>query len=413
MNKPRIAQRARQTALMAMVAGTLPALAIGALPAEAATAEPAVKSLKRQIEARDAIIEDLLRRVQELERKTAGPATPSAPEDGPRAAPAAAVPEEAAPSPSAAAPMAPSEEQQAVEAAPTPTEAAPPPPPGQISVTEEEAERALERTLVAVGVLLLPLGQVEVEPAFTYTRRELDSVFAQPPAIDQKIRRNEFRPSISARAGLPFDSQLELALPYNVVQQDQALETGLLAQKTRTETGHSIGDLSVGVAKTVFREKGWRPDLIARFTWDTPTGEMTDKGVPLDGGFNEIIGQLTALKRQDPLAFFASTFYQKAFEKNHSEPGDEFGFSLGAFLATSPETSLFASLDQVFSDDDKVDGSVINDSGQVASVLNLGASSLLAPGVLLQFNVGIGLTEDAPDYTVGISLPIRFGLPGM
>jgi hypothetical protein len=182
-------------------------------------------------------------------------------------------------------------------------------------------------------------------------------------------------------------------------------------RESRTDTGDSIGDLSVGIAKTVFREKGWRPDLIARFTWEAPTGETQDNGVLLDSGINAVSGQLTALKRQDPLAFFASTFYQPAFEHNNIQPGDEVGFSLGAFLATSPETSLGVSLDQIFSDDDKVHGRVVNDSSQVQAVLNIGASSLLAPGILLQVNAGVGLTDESPDYVFTISLPIRFGLP--
>ncbi|HEX9206683.1 MAG TPA: hypothetical protein VF851_00475, partial [Steroidobacteraceae bacterium] len=69
------------------------------------------------------------------------------------------------------------------------------------------------------------------------------------------------------------------------------------------------------------------------------------------------------------------------------------------------------SLDQTFSDDDKVDGMVVDGSDRVSAVLNLGASSLLAPGVLLQVHAGVGLTEDAPDYTFSISLPVRFDLP--
>ena len=71
----------------------------------------------------------------------------------------------------------------------------------------------------------------------------------------------------------------------------------------------------------------------------------------LDAGFDEITGQLVALKRQDPLAFFVSAAYQKTFENNHGDPGDAFLFSGGAFLATSPETSLQLSLSQTFTDD--------------------------------------------------------------
>jgi hypothetical protein len=191
---------------MAIVASALPALVYGGtLPAEAATPNPSVKSLQRQLEQRDAVIEDLQRRVQELERRTSRPVKSATPEA------AQAAPTE---------PLVPGGQEKAAEPSPSPAEGAPAPAPGQVTVTEEEAERALERTLVAVGVLLLPFGQLEVEPAFSYTRQEFDSPFPGRP----KIRRNEFQPSISARAGLPLDAQLELNLPYNVVQQDQIVD---------------------------------------------------------------------------------------------------------------------------------------------------------------------------------------------
>jgi hypothetical protein len=31
--------------------------------------------------------------------------------------------------------------------------------------------------------------------------------------------------------------------------------------------------------------------------------------------------------------------------------------------------------------------------------------------VLLNLTAGVGLTDDAPDYSVMLSLPIRFGIP--
>jgi Putative MetA-pathway of phenol degradation len=419
MDRVNVVRLGGKPAVMTILVSALSGLVYGgwgAVPVKAATPDPSVRALQRQLEQherqleeRDAVIEDLQRRVQELERRSGGSVKPATPKAEATPGATAAAPGEAAQEPTAPTEgRVPGEEQKTAETPPPPEASAPAP--GQVTVTEEEAERALERTLVAVGVLLLPFGQIEVEPAFSYIRRESDSSLPGPVP---KLGRNEFQPSISARAGLPFDSQLEFDLPYNVVQQDQHVDPSTGQQESRTETGHSVGDLSVGIAKTVFQERGWRPDLIARFTWDMPTGDTQDNGVLLDGGFNAITGQLTALKRQDPLAFFASTFYQKTFERNDFEPGDEFGFSLGAFLATSPETSLGISLDQTFSDDTRFNGSVINDSDQVAAVFNVGVSSILAPGVLLLLNAGIGLTDESPDYAVTISLPIRFNLPGL
>jgi hypothetical protein len=69
-------------------------------------------------------------------------------------------------------------------------------------------------------------------------------------------------------------------------------------------------------------------------------------------------------------------------------------------------------LNQSFIDEFKVDGQKIDGSDQVQSILSFGASAILGRNVLLDGAVGVGLTDDSPDYTVSISLPIRFSTPG-
>jgi hypothetical protein len=293
----------------------------------------------------------------------------------------------------------------------------PAPAPGAVEVDEEAAERALERTLVAGGVLLLPAGQAEIEPSFTYTRRENDvgSVLVGVGEGDlaltnPNVERNELTPALGVRVGLPWDSQFELSLPYNFVQQDEILEAGS-TRLTRDGWGNGIGDLSVGFAKTVLREGVVRPDLIARVTYNTGTGEKDDNDIVLDGGFSAVTGQLVALKRQDPLAFVGSGFYQKTFDDNNFNPGDQYGFSLGTFLAASPETSLRFQFQTTYIDDIERGGETLSDSDRVEGVFVVGASSILGRGVLLDVAGGIGLTDEAPDYFITISLPIRFDLP--
>lgn len=307
----------------------------------------------------------------------------------------------------------------AQDAAPdaAPGSSPPPPAPGAVEVDEQAAERALERTLVAGGALLLPAGQAEIEPSFSYARRESD---LSPALIDTgggdlaltnpNVERNELTPALGLRVGLPWDSQIELSLPYNFVQQDEVVETGT-GRITRDGWGNGIGDLRVGLAKTILREGVVRPDLIARVTYDTGTGERDDNDIVLDGGFSAVTGQLVALKRQDPLAFVASGFYQKTFDDNNVNPGDQYGFSLGTFLAASPATSLRFQLQTTFIDDIERDGRTISNSDRNEALLVVGASSILGRGVLLDVAGGIGLTDDAPDYFITLSLPIRFDLP--
>ena len=282
-------------------------------------------------------------------------------------------------------------------------------------VDEEAAERALERTLTAEGALLLPSGRSEIEPSFTYTRRENDNaaLFLVDGNIvlgTRDIERDEFTGSLDYRIGLPLDAQLELGIPYNVVTQSIVDDSGGL-NETRT-TGQGIGDPSIGIAKTLMRESGWRPDLIARVTYDSDLGERVDNDVALSAGFHEIRGSLTALKRQDPLAFVGTLSYEKSFESDDVEPGDEFGLSLSTLLAASPETSLRLGLQQAYTDDFEVDGRKVEGSDQLQASAIFGVSTILGRGAFLDVSAGIGLTDDAPDYFVGASLPIRFDFPG-
>jgi Putative MetA-pathway of phenol degradation len=391
--------------------------------ASAAEPDPAVEALRRELETRDAVIANLLQRVEQLERRivltdaqldqmVAGAAPPRPGEGFASGVPAAAAPEPA-PEPEAPRPA----QVAAADQEADQTAAPPPAAPGQFEVDEDAIDRALERTLVQEGVLLLPLGQAEIEPSFTYTRRE----FNVPTFViqngdtfvgEQKLRRNEFATNATLRVGLPWDSQIEVGVPYNYVDQDVTTTVGGAPQSSNNESGHGFGDVSVGLAKTLLQEgAGWWPDVIGRVTWDADTGKTSDNGVFLGGGFNTVGGSLSAVKRQDPLAFVGSVSYAKTFEDDDIEPGDEVGFSLGTVLAASPETSLSFFFNQTFADDTKIDGDTINGSDQVIGTFSIGAATILGRNVLLSITGEIGLTDDAPDYAIGASLPIRFDLP--
>jgi hypothetical protein len=88
-----------------------------------------------------------------------------------------------------------------------------------------------------------------------------------------------------------------------------------------------------------------------------------------------------------------------------------YGLSLGAVLAASPETSLRFFFDQGFVERAEIDGQGVSGSDTWVGLLSIGASSILSRRVLLDAELGIGLTENAPDYTFRVALPIQFDLP--
>jgi cell division protein FtsL len=287
--------------------------------------------------------------------------------------------------------------------------------PGSFEVDEDAAQRALERTLVQTGALLLPVGLAEIQPFVTYTRREskdpiLLSANNALRVSNAEIRRNEFDMGANLLVGLPFESQAEFRVPYKSVNQSVVVPNGVNSQEF-DNTGDSIGDISVGLAKTLYHESEWLPDLIGRITWDSASGSQSNNNVALGDGFNDFTASLTALKRQDPLAFTGRIAYQTFLKENGIDPGDQASLSLGVTLAASPQTSLSFGLQQTYAQETEVNNVKIPGSDTVSSAFTLGAASTIGHHLFISAVGGIGLTDSSPEYFFNFTLPYRFDVP--
>jgi len=381
------------------------------MAAPARTAKLTVEELQKEIRQRDAIIRNLLRRVENLERHSrTGDSTSGSPVGAPTRAAARSQAAARRPAQTEVAALDPEEPaappRRSAAAAPQGARTNPPAP-GQFNVSEEDAERALERTLVATGNLLVPSGFAEVEPVFSYARREI------PTQVLFNLNRNEFSWALATRLGLPWESQFEMGVPYNLVQQQVMDVTAAPPVQASNRWGNSFGDVTVGLAKTLVHESGWVPDLLGRVAYEIPTGPQNSNQVPLPSRRNNLAFSLTGTKRQDPLVFVGSAGYTKAFETGQLNPGDQFNFQTGVFLGTSPETTLRGVLQSNFFQDIKVHDVTLRGSDTVQSALNFGASSILGRGLLVDLQVGVGLTNAAPKYSVMLSSTYRFGVPGL
>jgi hypothetical protein len=367
----------------------LAVFASASLTTAAAAADITVEELERKLEQRDKVIDELLQRVESLERRLdidRGAATETISEAASRDDPA------------------PEEVDDAGQA------------PGTVVVDEDAAERALERSLTQAGALLLRPGLIEVEPSLIYARQEDETptfVSGGGTTFSGQLERNSnsLTSDLSLRLGLPWDSQLELGLPYRWRNVETVTNVGFAPVSRSSDTGAGVGDLRIGVAKTLVREGVWRPDLVGRLTWDTATGVKTDDGISLGGGFNELRVSLTAIKRQDPIAFVGSLSYQHVFEDGDVQPDATIAANVGGFIALSPETSLRLVLATAYQGETEVLGSDIDGSNRVIGSFVIGGSTLLGRGLLINLSAGIGLTDDADDFSISLSLPVRFDSP--
>ena len=255
---------------------------------------------------------------------------------------------------------------------------------------DEETERALERALIQQGALVLRAGTYEFEPQLAY-------------AYWDKRRsglRHTSEAAIGLRAGLGWDSQFQVRVPYVHVRSDAGSDSAL-------------GDISLALSRQLVSERhGW-PGVVAQVGWLARTGEDGfDGGVPTGGGFNVLQAGFTAVKRRDPLVFYGGLSYAAALSREvggvEVEPGDTLGARFGSILAASPESSVTVGLNLGFVRATRLDGERVPDSDTVISTLQIGFSNILTRRVLLTLSGDFRLSGDVPDFRLNASLPIRF-----
>ena len=348
-----------------------------------------IQELERKLQERDKVILELLERVETLEQRVGVEHT---------------LPEPSEPSPGA------------LEGAERKDKTPPESPPGVVTVKEGAAERALSRSLTREGALLLPPGILELEPIVSYARKEdstprLFTSDSQLSAGETDLNTDILTADIAMRLGLPWDSQLEIGLPYRWAEVESVNKIGFVSTESTSQSAAAFGDLRVGLAKTLLREGLWRPNLVGRFTWDTNSGKLSENGLSLGGGFNEFRGSLTAIKTQDPMVFVGGLSYEYSLEEEQFKPGPTISANLGTFIAMSPETSIRFLISGAYQDESKFSGNKIIGSDRTIVSFVIGGSTLLAPRTLLNISVGFGLTNDADDFTITMSLPFRLKKP--
>ncbi len=326
-----------------------------------------------QTDNRDALIDELRRRIDALEKK---------------------LEEKPAPPP------------------PTPPVKAPPPTPkpaaSEEAGREDEDARALERTLVRSGGLVLPKGRYEIEPSVQYTYRGLNELqIVGVQVAQQDLTRNEVEGALGIRAGLPWSMQADIRLPYVWIHQNLAV-----AGVDQSERRSGLGDVEIGLTKQFAAERSQRPALLGSLNWKSTTGNNDPGRLSPGTGFPSLQGTLTAVKREDPLVFIGSASYTGIFERERGgsdvDPGDAWSLKVATILAASPETSLRAAFEVTRFARTRIGGASVAGSDATAAALEFGLATLSSARALVDIEIAIGVTPDAPDFRVRLALPIRF-----
>lgn len=255
---------------------------------------------------------------------------------------------------------------------------------------DEEMSRALERTLVRQGGLVLRPGSYEVEPQLSYSHWDKS----------RSVFRRVTEAAVAFRAGLSWESQFQMRVPYAHV-------------KTSAGSATDLGDIDFALSRQLTRDAGYWPGLIASLAWVSRTGEDGFDGqVPTGGGFNVAQVGLTAVKRHDPLVYYGGLSYAWPQSRHISgvevEPGDTLGVRLGSILAAAPDTSVNVGLNLGFVRAARLDGQRVPESDTVLGTLQIGFGTMLTRRLLLNLSGDFRVTGNVPNFRLSATLPIRF-----
>ena len=315
----------------------------------------------------------------------------------------------------------------------------PPQPPTPLEPERPKPEKPAEALLLEAGAILLPEGILQVEPSFEYSHWSTNDIaiagFTVFEAIVigtirvDELNRDILTGALTLRYGILDRLQFDVRVPVLYRQDNEVLGVGTIDERERSIDNFNIGDVEASVSYQALNERGPIPAVIARVRARFPTGEnpfeipTEDIGggilrlsePPTGSGFYGVGPGVTLVWTSDPVVFYVGGTYLFNLERNFTgfgdiNPGNSFEWLAGINIALSERVALNVTfVDQINWSTDQngveVAGTSFND-GRVV----LGASISLSPNVTLLVGAGIGLTDDSPDFTFTVSLPITFKL---
>ena len=341
---------------------------------------------------------------------------------------------------------------QAPKAAPV-AQAAAAQPPATVGESRPERVQQVAQIFEQPGVLT-PAGQFSFETGLQYSYSSSNRVslvgYTIIPAITiglidvREVRRNSTVANFTGRWGVTNRMELEAKIPYVYRSDDQLtrpLNIGAGRDDLFNSTGQGIGDVEA-TARYQFNETSVdKPVYVGSLRFKSRTGKdpfevvtettqapelitnRMETELPTGSGFYTIQPGLTVLYPTDPAVFFGGINYQFNLSRSgvtmnttqgpvylgEVDAGDVFGFNFGMGLALNEKSSFSLGYDGASVGKTKMNGqNAINSSRIQLGTLMLGYSQRLTPSTSLGLTVGVGVTRDTPDVTLGLRVPISF-----
>jgi len=324
--------------------------------------------------------------------------------------------------------------------------------PSRVGPESDRIQRLEEAIPVQSGGVLLPKGNLQLEPQLSFTTSSVNRVeimgYTILPALTLGVidvtRRETTSLSgiLTARYGLTNHIELDASIPMIGSWSRFRLSptnTDALRGSNINAKGYGFGDLRVGARYQLNRGDPSTPVFVGGLGLRVPTGkspyavdrysgdqQFLEKELPTGSGFFGLSGTLSFVYPNEPGVLFGNLRYtwnipsvvnetQPGSEEDASygkiDPGDVIGGSMGLGLAINDRVSLSLSYDHAYvlktrQNGEFVDGSVPLQIGTLGAGLTWRRSRRSS----YSFFLGVGVTDDAPDVSLGIRIPTSYDL---
>jgi len=193
-----------------------------------------------------------------------------------------------------------------------------------------------------------------------------------------------------------------------------------------------IGDISFNINWQPIRTKADWPSLIVTASYSNPTGRdpyeiNPEKDLPTGSGLHSCSLGFTSNYKIDPVVLFGGMSYSYSMSEDNLDyqaysggktldkvdPGSGIAASLGLGYAMSYKATIHASVSASYAFETTyryADGSNQDTSTDLSASLNIGTGFRFSTKRTITFDVGMGLTNDAADFSFGFRIPFDFEL---
>jgi hypothetical protein len=316
-------------------------------------------------------------------------------------------------------------------------------PPSRALAEEEVTKKPPTPAMpVEKGGSLIGSGRLVIEPAISYSSFSREKVSVSGFTIFEailigrinvgRITRHMIQPSLTLRYGLK-DLELSTRIPYLIRADDESFPSeDTIAHYDATDA--ALGDVEMAAFYHVLREGPWWPDIVFGVTAKSDTGKdpyglhkitVGNSGTkltefPSGSGHWGTSGTLVFVKTSDPAVLFLNTTYFYNFARDVGvvgdadygtiKPGDSVEYQMGLVLGLNEKLAINLSLDHRLTFDSTQKGQKVRDSGANAALANFGFTYAFSRRLSVDVVAGVGMTDDAPDFTIGVRLPITMFL---